>query len=335
MKVSICIPTYNQAQYLKGAVLSALNQSRPVHEIIVSNDCSTDHTAELLASLSKEIPNLKVFNQSRNLGISKNTDSCLRAAEGNFVVRLDSDDLLKPEYVKRLSNLLMNHPDAAYAHSAIQQIDQFGNSTKVRKLLRNQVYQSGNIALKASIKGYKVAANIIMFRRTSLEEVNYLTGRPDYVEDFHLAASLAAKGYGNVYLDEILACYRVWVDSNKVRQKRKLLEINGLNKVFNDVLEPVFIKNGWDLNSLKHHKTSIACRQTDCLSWGVYTVTEKKELEMSLKKFSTSFRTRLFIKLNSKGHHKMLNYYFILKSLPKVIVKKIIFCFRNYNINNK
>ena len=48
MGISICIPTYNQADYLELAVRSALEQTIPILEIIVSNDCSTDTTKEVL-----------------------------------------------------------------------------------------------------------------------------------------------------------------------------------------------------------------------------------------------------------------------------------------------
>lgn len=61
MKISICIPTFNQAKYLVQAIRSASEQSEKPFEIIVSNDCSTDHTSEVLEMLTKEIKELKAI----------------------------------------------------------------------------------------------------------------------------------------------------------------------------------------------------------------------------------------------------------------------------------
>src|SRR5690606_6764903 len=141
----------------------------------------------------------------------------------------------------------------------------------LRKLFRNTCYQSGLDAIKNSVKGYKVTANIIMFRRKALEEVNYITGRPDYVEDYHLSTTLASKGWGNVYSNELLACYRLWLDSGNVRQRRKMLEIVGLTKVFSEIIEPAYLKNAWETRIVQKRRSRLASAHADCLGWKVYT----------------------------------------------------------------
>ena len=301
MKVSVCIPTYNQSQYLVQAVRSVLSQTVAATEIIVSDDCSTDDTAEVLQELAKEIPALKVIRKAKNLGISQNTDECLRAATGEFVIRLDSDDFLGPSYIEKLSALLQAYPEAAYAHAAVQEIDQHGDFLRQRLLSRPPGFQASDEALLAAKKGYRVAANIIMFRRTALEAVNYSTGRPNYVEDFHLSASLAAAGFGNVYLNEILSFYRIWTDAGKVRQRRKLLEITGLYKVFEEVLGPAYEKRQWNLTQLHKQRVSFACAQADCLGWKVYTAQEEAEIAAALKKLSPSRQVELFVWIHSNG----------------------------------
>src|SRR5690606_17142504 len=129
-------------------------------------------------------------------------------------------------------------PKAGYAHAAVMEVDQYDHPVKERRLIRKSGYQSDVESLKAAISGYRVAANIIMFRKEALERVGYIINTADFAEDYYLCASLAAQGYGNCYLNEILSNYRVWMDAGKVRQKRKLAEINGLRQVFTEVLEP-------------------------------------------------------------------------------------------------
>src|SRR5215217_5302959 len=99
MMISVCIPTFNQAPFIEQAIRSAYDQTLKPDEIIVFDDCSTDHTAQIIDALTQEISILKVYRQPINLGISGNVDSCLRAAKGDLIVRLDSDDQLLPHYI--------------------------------------------------------------------------------------------------------------------------------------------------------------------------------------------------------------------------------------------
>lgn len=331
MKISVCIPTYNQAQYLELAIRSCVTQSIQPFEIVVSDDCSTDNTSELLKRLVEEIPYLISVRQPENLGISGNTDSCLRMASGDFIVRLDSDDYLGTQYLEKLSTLLVAHPSAAYAHAAVQEIDQHGTYIVERRLIRKTGFQSADNALKSAIHGYRVAANIIMFRRQALIDVNYNKGRPDYVEDFHLSASLAAAGHGNVYLDEILAYYRLWVDNGRVRQRRKLMEILGLYRVFEEVLQKEYVNRGWNVDAVKKKRSDFASKQADCLSWDVYTSNEKEELLGALRKLSSSNAAKIHFWLYMQGYGRFVFFYRKVKSLPKATIKALFLRFKaNY-----
>jgi glycosyltransferase involved in cell wall biosynthesis len=294
MKISICIPTYNQAKYIESAIRSAQEQTIPIFEIIVSNDCSTDNTREVLEKLSIEIPILKIVNQTVNLGMNRNTDTCLRLGKGDFIIKLDSDDFLLPSYSEKLLNLMIQFPDAGYGHASVQEIDESGNKTRLRILSRNTGFYNSDKSLKSVVKGYRVAANIIMFRRKALEKVNYIESKINFAEDYYLSASLASADFGNVYLSEILSCYRVWDDAGKVRQRRKLDEINGLIQVYDVILEPAFRRKGWDLKSITNERKNKACIQMNCLGWDVYSREEKNEIENAIYRLSSSIKVKFY-----------------------------------------
>lgn len=296
-KVSVCIPTYNQSFYIEETIRSVLNQTLLPDEIIVSDDGSTDGTKEILKRLDEEIFMLKVIYQPENLGISRNVDECLRIAKNEFVVRLDSDDMLLPSYIEKLYEALLTHPIAGCAHAAVCEIDQFGKKLKDRVLFRKAGYQSGNEALRLAIKGYKVAANIIMFRREALQKVGYIQLSSNFAEDYYLYVQLAGNGWGNVYLPEVLSSYRVWIDSGKVRQKRKLAEIIGIRKVFEELLEPEFKKRKWNIGQLTQKKKEYAQNLSNCLGWHVYSEKEKLELIQEILKLSDHASTKLTILL--------------------------------------
>src|SRR5690606_17460634 len=132
-------------------------------------------------------PSLKYFRHARNLGMSGNPRWIVQKPDTDFIVKLDSDDRLHPNFVARLVDHLCQHPRAGYAHSAVQQIDANGHNGALRLLARSTGFQSGEQCLRESVSGYRVAANICMFRRAALQEVNYF--RPDlpFADDWDLS----------------------------------------------------------------------------------------------------------------------------------------------------
>lgn len=323
MKISVCIPTYNQSKYLETTIRSVLEQEELPDEIIVSNDCSTDQTAALLDKLQSEIKILRVINQPVNLGISKNTDYCLRQASGEFIVRIDSDDCLLPGYLKEITDLMVAHPKAGYGHAAIQEIDKNGHYLNVRRLMRASGYQDDGSALKACVKGYRVAANIVMFRKSALEHVNFINSQIDFAEDFYLSAQISAAGFGNVYSDKVLACYRVWKDDGHVRQKRKLAELIGLDAVFSEMIEPAFIQRNWDLGIIEKSKKQMALDHSDCVGWSIYTEKEKLELQEAVLKLSNTASVRRRLHLYRRGLGGWLNAYSLAARAGKNSVKLV------------
>jgi glycosyltransferase involved in cell wall biosynthesis len=324
LNISICIPTYNQSAYLERSIRSAYEQSYKALEIIVCDDSSTDDSKVVLERLKLEIPILKVFYQPNNQGISKNVDACLRMATGDLILRLDSDDLIFPDYLKKVSKVMANNPDAGYGHVAIQEIDQYDKPKRIRRLFRSALYLNADDALRVASKGYRVAANIVMFRKVALEKVGYITSRLNFAEDWHLSVNIAAAGYGNIYLDEVLASYRVWDDAGKVRQHRKLAEIKGITAVFELALEPAYTERGWNLKELKAQRSSLAAVHADCLGWDNYTIIEKREIIDALLKLSSSTRVKTMIWIYCNGFGTMIQLVSKAKDSLKSIVKKLI-----------
>ena len=276
------------------------------------------------SKLTLEIPILKVVNQPKNLGLNRNTDFCLRCGINEIIVKLDSDDYLSPTYIQKLSDQLLKYPEAGYAHGSVYQVNDFDEVTKIRKLFRRPGFQTSHEALKASLKGYQVAANIIMFRKEALEKVGYISSEANFAEDYYLSASLASSGFGNVYVNEVLSYYRVWNDSGQVRQKRKLDEIIGLQKVFAEVIEPGFKELGWDLNEVEKSRETFACEQSDCLSWDFYTAAEKKGILNELHKLSSSPKAKLYASLFSGSSGSLFSTVLKFKNTLIRLVKKII-----------
>lgn len=324
MTISVCIPTYNQAEYLEECIGSVMKQTLPANEVIVSNDCSIDNTKQVLDDLADKIPILKVIHQPQNLGITANTNACFKIAKGDYIIRVDSDDMLYPDYTSVLSEMLDKYPAAGYAHCAIQEIDKKGNLLQQRKLYRHEMFENDINALKNCLNGYKVAANIVMFRRQSLEQTGFLKCTYNFAEDYYLAADMAAHGFGNVYSPKVLAMYRIWKDIGNMRVRRKLEEIKGLISVFDEVIEPVFIAKNYNLREIEKSRKRFAIAQADCLSWKIFNAQDKHILKSTLRSLSSSRVAKFSFYLYENNLHLLPAAFKKIKINIKRLIKNMV-----------
>ena len=106
--ITIAIPTFNRASWLKECVLSALAQSYPLFEVLVSDNASTDETPSVLRQLTD--PRLRIWRQKKNIGSLKNWNFCLTEARGDYIVFLSDDDRIAPHLLERLTSLAKREP---------------------------------------------------------------------------------------------------------------------------------------------------------------------------------------------------------------------------------
>lgn len=130
IKVSVICPTYNQAKYMRQGLDSILNQKTDFEiEILIGEDCSPDHTNEILAEYEEKYPNrLQVFHREKNLKQSKNVYDLFMRSKGEYIIILDLDDYWTDEYkLQKQVDFLDNHPEYIGTAHDFQLIDEAGN----------------------------------------------------------------------------------------------------------------------------------------------------------------------------------------------------------------
>jgi succinoglycan biosynthesis protein ExoO len=105
MDFSVIIPAYNVSGIIGRAIRSAAAQTFPPREILVIDDCSTDNTVEVVRALGREIASIRLLSTPANGGPAAARNVGLRAAKGDWIALLDSDDAWKPGRLKRLSEV--------------------------------------------------------------------------------------------------------------------------------------------------------------------------------------------------------------------------------------
>lgn len=176
--ITVVIPTYNRALLVRRAVESVLNQSFRDFELIVVDDGSSDNTPLALEPYGDD---LILLRHERNLGVSAARNTGIRAAQGELIALLDSDDFWLREKLEVQALFFKDHPDALICQT--QEI-WYRKGVRVNPGLRH-IKPSGDIFIP-SLRLCLVSPSAVIMRRSLLEEVGLFDEDLPVCEDYDL-----------------------------------------------------------------------------------------------------------------------------------------------------
>jgi len=184
-KISIIIPTYNQAEYLQEAVDSVLNQTYKNIEIIIIDDGSTDNTLKVVNSFND---NKIIFIQQRNKGASSARNTGIKEANGEYIAFLDSDDLwLKDKLRKQIDFMRENQKVGLLGTGCFQVID-------TNKMIYKKIFPHKNeILQKDLIKYNPFIQSSVMVRKNVFNDIGLYDEKFKESEDYDLWLRIAQK----------------------------------------------------------------------------------------------------------------------------------------------
>ncbi len=212
--ITILIPTYNRADYLREAIRSALGQTYSPLEILVLDNVSEDHTPEVVAEFAR-VPHLRYIRQETNTGITGNWRRGIQEMRGEYFCLLHDDDTLEPEFIADLArplqadrSLVVSFCDHRVVNAEglrlAQETETFSARSQRRGLAGGRV---ADFARSALIAG-SLCAGAALFRRSQIT--------PDMIReeakgaiDFWLFYQCVKTGGGAYYVPERLMNYRV------------------------------------------------------------------------------------------------------------------------------
>ena len=165
--VSVCIPTFNHAQVIGGALRSAIEQSYENLEILVFDNHSDDDTERVVAELADEDSRVRYLRHPRNIGMQRNFNTCIEQATGTYVKFICADDTLEPDCVKRMMEVMSAHPQVSLVACARQLVDDSLRPAGIERYSRRFVLAEGAAAMRrcfffGNLIGEPTA---VMFRR--------------------------------------------------------------------------------------------------------------------------------------------------------------------------
>ena len=256
--VSVCVPVYNGATYLREALASVIDQTYTRIEIIVIDDMSTDDSWGIVNSFADS--RIVAVRNANNLGPEANFNKLLAAATGEYVKLFGQDDVLAPDCLALQVRALEDRPSAVLAFSKRRIIGPKGEHFLYRGPGLEPGVISGPRLIKACLsKGTNVIGEpaAVLFRRSAVEVVGQFSARFPYVIDLDYWVRLLRRGEA-VYSDKPLACFRVsprqWSVAIAGRQAHDFIQFISTHPAFheyrNNPLLMLFAKLRVHANSL-------------------------------------------------------------------------------------
>lgn len=133
-KISVIMAVYNAQKTLTESVDSIINQTYPNWEFIICDDCSNDSSIVILNKYKEKYPDKFILlRNDSNMKLPYSLNRCLEKASGEFVARMDADDISHKDRFQRQIDYLKCHPEVDMVGTAMQRFDENGLGTVDRK----------------------------------------------------------------------------------------------------------------------------------------------------------------------------------------------------------
>jgi glycosyltransferase involved in cell wall biosynthesis len=324
--VSICIPAYNAERFIAETLESALNQTYPNTEVIVSDDASRDSTGKIVKGYSSR--GVRLIKQPRNLGMHANWNAVIRASSGKYVLKLDADDLLHPDHVREQIKVFESYPEVVFAHCACQLIDVNGRFLGYERSIHGSFIRDGLEEWPRYVFGPR-AVNIVMLRRSAFEQVGGYDERYRYSGDWAMHRSLLRIG-SVFYNDQVLARYRVHTVGKRgverIQAYERLMHLKDM-----ELNWPQAVPNKAEL--LSQARTHLAVKSL--LGAARCTNQERADILQTLPSHTDNWRLQVLWLFLCYGGAPIIRFYSSSRQRARLLAKSIIFKAREFGLSER
>ena len=223
--ISVIIPTYNDEKTLCATVDSVLNQTRPADEIIIVDDASDINVDKLLGHRSR---NLRIIRHNTNQGAGATRNTGIPEAIGDYILFLDSDDIIYPEFLSVTSQLLNDNSQAAVCFADFHRQYQSDNKNNLQTPFEVSALEFKKISAETALTYYlnntgNVLLSFMLIRKSALvdfcEEYGAFHPKLETNQDFHWFVRLFLK-YDSVCIKNQMGSYLIRpnsLSSNELR----------------------------------------------------------------------------------------------------------------------
>lgn len=247
-KVSVCIPSYNNSDFLAEAIESVLTQQYDDFELLVIDDCSKDRTGDIAQKYEDSDSRIRFIVNPVNLGMVPNWNRCLELAQGTYIKYLFGDDLFSsPDTLRLMVEAMERTPGVVLVSCARTIIDEQSHAIDKISHFSDNFTANGREVIRRCMRRITRDHNLIgepsavMFRRDAA--VRGFDCRYRQLVDVEMWYHLLEKGKF-VYLAEPLCSFRHHEGQQTKRNESELSFIDDLTYLFDDYLGKPYVGIG-------------------------------------------------------------------------------------------
>ena len=221
-KISVIMGIYNCAPTLQEALDSLYAQTYQDFEIILCDDGSRDNTHQIAYENHQKQNNIILLKNPQNVGLNQTLNNCLAIAKGEYIARMDGDDLCDPTRFEKQVKFLDEHPEYAIVSNPMIYFDEDGEFGRGK-------LEEGEPSKDRFNYGSPFCHAPCMVRKEAYDKVGGYTVDPKLlrVEDYNLWMKMYAAGYRGYNLGEHL--YSMRDDRNAVARRNFRARMNGIH----------------------------------------------------------------------------------------------------------
>ena len=216
---------YNAARYVRAAIDSILIQTFTEFEFIIVDNCSSDRTVEIIESYGDK--RIILIKNNENVGQTKALNIGLQESSGNYIARMDADDVCVPERLQLQYDFLEEHPEIAVVGSSWIYINDEGRELRTYHTLTDPVDIRCALVASGDLTSWCMPHPVILARKKVLADVGFYTeeAKYNYPQDYDLWSKLLVKDYQFANIRQPLLKYRI-LESSESRglKDNQLLE---------------------------------------------------------------------------------------------------------------
>jgi glycosyltransferase involved in cell wall biosynthesis len=222
-KVSVIIPAFNASKYIGDSIMSILQSTHENIELLIINDGSKDDTGKIVKSFKDK--RVCIINNEENEGIVRSLNRGVKIAQGDYIARMDADDISHPNRLKiQLDSLLRNELDILSSRAV--------TTNKIFKRIIGVELNSDE--MKLAFAFFNPVIHPLVFGKAEIFKSNLYDQNYQHAEDYELWSRLILGKIRFQTTNDILLTYRIHdgqISKTKHENQKKIRNFVGLNYI--------------------------------------------------------------------------------------------------------
>jgi glycosyltransferase involved in cell wall biosynthesis len=245
-KVSVILPVYNAEKYVGKAIQSILNQTHKNLELVIINDGSTDKSLKIINKYKKSDDRIVLIDRE-NRGLVSTLNEALKLSTGEYIMRMDADDISVDTRIELQLNVFKMNPSCALTGCFVEVIDEQDNR------IEDDPRPSSSYGVKL-FEGYgcAIGSPTMMFRRNLVKEIGGFSEESWPAEDYEWQTRiLNQKGAELTIIPKQLYKYRI--NGQGISQQNHRLQALATVK-YGNLARKMLLTSGWRYTTYSGHR---------------------------------------------------------------------------------